>query len=245
MHGCVHRHPCQPGVTPGSLVAALRPRHRVHFPWCLGAGRASSSQAESWAGGPPLPGRAAGGSVCAPRCPEAHGRQAGSACSRSQGWSCTLSIKCWTSGCSRKPVSVKGTLEETLEEMGLKPWHSLKGQCFRQRERGNLKPFSLPCSLSPQPALSESRQETKVCLHCPSEAKPHKLARPPGFDVILKFSVPFRNRRRKPKSSYQVQRVKPVSSPPRGKSLTQNLRPDVGSFLLWFLAKFSPQKGSS
>ena len=111
--------------------------------------------------------------------------------------------------------------------------------------QGNLEPFSLPCSLSPQPALSESRQETKVCLHCPSEAKPHKLASPPGFDVILKFSVPFRNRRRKPKSSYQVQRVKPVSSPPRGKSLTQNLRPDVGSFLLWFLAKFSPQKGSS
>ena len=140
MHGCVHRHPCQPGVTPGSLVAALRPRHRVHFPWCLGAGRASSSRAESWAGGPPLPGRAAGGSVCAPRCPEAHGRQAGSACSRSQGWSCTLSIKCWTSGCSRKPVSVKGTLEETLEEMGLQPWHSLKGQCFRQRERQVQRP---------------------------------------------------------------------------------------------------------
>lgn len=27
---------------------------------------------------------------------------------------------------------------------------------------GNLKPFSLPCSLSLQPALSESRQETSL-----------------------------------------------------------------------------------
>lgn len=43
-HGCVHGHPCQPGVTPGSLVAALRPRHRVRFPWGLGAGQASSSR---------------------------------------------------------------------------------------------------------------------------------------------------------------------------------------------------------
>lgn len=31
-------------------------------------------------------------------------------------------------------------MEETLEEMGLKPWHSLRGQCLRQRERQVQRP---------------------------------------------------------------------------------------------------------
>lgn len=108
---------------------------------------------------------------------------------------------------------------------------------------GNLKPSSpsLVACLSNQLFLKAGKRQ--VCLRCPSEAKPHKLTSPPGFDVILKFSVPFRNRRRKPKSWYQVQRVKPVSSPLRGKSLTQNLRPDVGSFLLGVSRQALPTKG--
>lgn len=89
--GCVHRHPCQPGVTPGSQSLPPDPTASI-FPGALELAKPAAPRLGP--GRVDLPSRAELQlALRVPCCPEAHGRQAGSPCWRSQGWSCTLAIK--------------------------------------------------------------------------------------------------------------------------------------------------------